>query len=402
MYYGKNANKVLPYNKKQEISTICTIWFSYAILKSYQFYIYDFVYFHSSINYLVQSAYFSFLTLLFFSLCRYINKALNNLVEKLALYLILIFLVTYIYSNINQFVVFAKMWMGMELPSPRLPRPNLENVPIYVIKEFKFVSYTIPCVVIIASAIGRDYFIRYVNKKSQVYELKKRAQSLHRQLTSARLEALRMQINPHFLFNTLHAINTMAGTNPDGVRQATKRLGGLLRYALSSSDTQEVALEEEIRFLRGYLEIQKLRLQEDLQFEIDVDAKVEKAQVPTLLLQPLVENAIKHGIQPLEGKGRIRVTARRRKHRVCIQIEDNGPGFEGPAGPNDGVGLENVRERLTHLYGNDYTLTFSEAGLGGCRVEVDMPFHTGRDPRLEAVVEPNGEGDEVDVLAHQT
>ena len=264
---------------------------------------------------------------------------------------------------------------------------NPYEVVYFVFSRFKFSNNAEPYLVALAGGLGRDYFLRYTHKQSRAHELEQQAQRLQNQLTSARLDALRMQINPHFLFNTLHVINTMAGENPDGVRRGTKRLSELLRYALSSSEQQEVPLTEELRFLRGYFEIQKLRLQDQLEVNLEVDPAVREALLPTLLLQPLAENAVKHGVQKVEETGQIHVSIFQRAHTLVLRVEDNGPGITGEPDEDGCVGLENVRERLVHLYGSDYTFKLGDSDLGGCCVEVRLPYHTDQDLHLEAVPE---------------
>lgn len=256
-----------------------------------------------------------------------------------------------------------------------------------VIRHLTFIEQIGNYTLILAACLARNFFVRYTNKQAQAHELEQSAQRLKTQLASARLDALRMQMNPHFLFNTLHVINTMAGSNPDGVRQATRRLSGLLRYALETADEQEVPVSRELQFLRGYLQIQKFRLQEDLQFEITVASEAREALVPTLLLQPLAENAVKHGVQAIEGTGQIRADVRREGRRLVLRIDDNGPGPTQSSSEENGRGLENIRDRLAHLYGDQGTLTLSTCDLGGCRAEVQIPYHTHHDPHFERVSE---------------
>ncbi|MFB6273393.1 MAG: sensor histidine kinase [Salinibacter sp.] len=254
-----------------------------------------------------------------------------------------------------------------------------------VVQHLTFIEEIKAYALILVAGLARDFFLRYTSEQAQAHALEQRAEQLKTQLASARLDALRMQINPHFLFNTLHVINTMAGTNPDGVRRATRRLSGLLRYALNTTDEQEVPVSRELRFLRGYLQIQKLRLREQLRCTVEVGAEAENALVPTLLLQPLAENAVKHGVQAIEGTGRLRIVIHRADHELVLRIEDNGPGPPGPGGEDDGMGLENVRDRLSHLYGDQAALTLDRSDLGGCCAELRIPYHTDDDPQFEAV-----------------
>ena len=158
-----------------------------------------------------------------------------------------------------------------------------------------------------------------------------RAAELETQLVGARLEALRMQLNPHFLFNTLHTISALVHQNPAAADRTIARLSDLLRLTLDPSETHEVPLKQEIAFLSRFLEIEQTRFEDRLSVEIAVPPEVEDALVPTLILQPLVENAIRHGIEPREAAGKVSIRASRVGERLCIHITDNGPGLAPPA-----------------------------------------------------------------------
>jgi two-component sensor histidine kinase len=154
------------------------------------------------------------------------------------------------------------------------------------------------------------------------------ASNLEALARESELTALKAQINPHFLFNTLHAISTLVTRDPDGVQRMIARLSTLLRYALESTSTQEVTLGREMEFLEDYLEIQRIRFEDRLEVNVDVDPAIVDAQVPSLVLQPLVENAVKHGASNAKGVGRVEIQARREGAELVLEVRDNGPGLE--------------------------------------------------------------------------
>jgi signal transduction histidine kinase len=250
---------------------------------------------------------------------------------------------------------------------------------------------------VVAAGFARDYFRRYQARREEAVRLQAHAAELHAQLAEARLAALRTQLNPHFLFNTLHAISTLVERDPRGVRRMIARLSELLRTSLDEGDEQEVPLEKELAFLNRYLEIMEIRFQGRLEVDTRADGGVLDALVPTLILQPLVENAVKHGVSKMAGTGLIQIRAYRdAEDRVVLTVRDNGPGLDDDRGegaqPRDGVGLANTRARLEQLYGHDQSLTLRPAPDGaGLVAEVTLPYHTRADLRTTAVA-PGGAG----------
>jgi two-component system LytT family sensor kinase len=242
---------------------------------------------------------------------------------------------------------------------------------------------------IVAAGFARDYFRRYQQRREEAARLQAHAAELHAQLAEARLAALRTQLDPHFLFNTLHAISTLVERDPRGVRRMIARLSELLRSSLEEGDEQEVPLEKELAFLNRYLEIMQIRFQGRLEVTMEVDRDVTDALVPTLILQPLVENAVKHGVGKASGTGLIAIRAYRTAgDRLVLHVRDNGPGLAGgPDAPrHEGVGLANTRARLEELYGPDQTLTLRPVPEGvGVIAEVALPYHTRSDLRRAAV-----------------
>lgn len=233
---------------------------------------------------------------------------------------------------------------------------------------------------ILAAGFARNYFLRYQERQQQTAELKA-------QLAQARLETLRMQVNPHFLFNTLHAISSLVERDPKGVRRIIARLSNLLRYTLEDSSRQEVPLREELQFLAGYLEIQQIRFQDDLTVDQKVDTNVLDALVPNLILQPLVENAIKHGIADTTGPGKITIEARRVDEWLELSVTDNGPGLpaNGVSADGKGLGLQNVETRLEGLYGDKHDLILESPPSGGVTARILLPYHSTTDLRTHSV-----------------
>jgi LytS/YehU family sensor histidine kinase len=197
------------------------------------------------------------------------------------------------------------------------------------------------------------------------------------QLARAELHALKMQIHPHFLFNTLHSISSLVVEDPPKANSMIARLGDFLRLTLEHSEQQFVTLKEEIEFARCYLEIEQVRFSDRLQVELTVEPASLTAQVPHLILQPLVENAIQHAIAPHAADGIIKISAKKLKDAIHIEIEDSGAGINPNADTNNrqGVGLANVRSRLKELYGinHKFELTNKPEG-GGLIVVLEIPF----------------------------
>lgn len=245
-----------------------------------------------------------------------------------------------------------------------------------VITGLWFINELIIYFVILAAGFAREYYVQKQERQEEAERLQEQATALEQQLTEARLEALRMQLNPHFLFNTLHAVSTLVQRDPGGVRRMIARLSELLRHVLDESAPQEVPLSQELEFLDDYFEIQSIRFQGRLDTEIDVPSDLYDAQVPNLILQPVVENAIKHGASQVRGVGRIDVCASRDGDDLVLSVCDNGPGL--PDAQKDGFGLRNVRARLNELYGQDQSLRLEPAEEGGTRAVLRLPYHTSR------------------------
>ncbi len=203
-----------------------------------------------------------------------------------------------------------------------------------------------------------------------------RAAELERLLSEARLATLRTQLDPHFLFNTLNSVSAYVESAPREARLMIERLGDLLRLSLEHASEQEVPLERELAFVDCYIQLQLVRFAGRLNVQVRVDPEVTAAAVPTFFLQPLIENAIRHGVARLTTPGFIELTAWRSGERLHLRVRDNGPGLP-PGWSLDrqvGIGLRNTRARLEHLYGKgQYTLEVGPDGYGGTCVDVTLP-----------------------------
>jgi len=209
---------------------------------------------------------------------------------------------------------------------------------------------------------------------------------LESQLARTQLEMLKLQLQPHFLFNTLNAISALMHQNVYAAQNMLSRLSDLLRMSLENVAVQEVPLKNEIEFVRSYLHIEQVRFQDRLSITLDIDPETLDAMVPNMLLQPLVENSVRHGIARNSGPGTIHIESRRvDKGVIRITVRDNGPGFSttcntngngngnGNGKPKGGLGLSNTRARLRQLYGEEHRMEVCNAPAGGAVVTLEFP-----------------------------
>jgi signal transduction histidine kinase len=231
--------------------------------------------------------------------------------------------------------------------------------------------------------LGRSayYFGLYRTRQLHASELEAR-------LTRSHLQVLKMQLQPHFLFNTLNTVAELVHTEPDAADQMITRLGRLLRLSLDNAGHQIVPLRQEIDFLRVYLDIEQVRFQDRLQVVWDIAPETLEASVPTLLWQPVLENAIRHGVTPLTGRGRIVIAARREGGELVLEIRDNGMGLPVGGVPREGVGLRNIRERVHQLYGTKAMFTLSPALGGGVIATLRLPFTPYEGPQTPVPLGP--------------
>ncbi|HEX9892484.1 MAG TPA: histidine kinase [Gemmatimonadales bacterium] len=238
-------------------------------------------------------------------------------------------------------------------------------------------AYTI----LFGTVLAADYYDRF-------RERERAAATLSTQLAEARVQALRMQLNPHFLFNTLNTVSMLVRqqANSQAVRMLAG-LSGILRYVLEDAPPQEVTLRQEIDFIERYLAIEQSRFPDRLQVTVTAEPGTLEAMVPNLILQPLVENAIRHGIARRAAAGQLQILAARRGARLELEVRDDGPGFDGgvdpvtpPGGvlvPGAGIGLPNTIARLEQMYGPAGTLTLESPPAGGTIARVTLPFRLG-------------------------
>jgi signal transduction histidine kinase len=225
---------------------------------------------------------------------------------------------------------------------------------------------------IISVSHAIEYYRKYQERELRTAELEAR-------LAQARLQALQMQLNPHFLFNTLHSISSLMHKDVEAADRMISRFGDLLRVALENTQAHEVPLRQELDFLKSYLEIEQTRFGDRLSVRMDIAPEALEAQVPNLVLQPLVENAIQHGIEPHARPGRIELRARREDTKLLLEVRDNGDGLADPARASEGVGVSNTRARLQQLYREAHRFEFRNEEKGGLLVSVTIPFRLTAD-----------------------
>ena len=258
--------------------------------------------------------------------------------------------------------------------------------------RFIFANHFHEDVLTYAAIVSVWYALDYYNR---FRERERHAAELEAHLAQARLQALRTQLHPHFLFNTLNGIAALIYENPKEAHRMLARLSELLRIFLKDSGAHEVTLRCELELGRRYLELEQIRLGDRLAVEFDVAPDTLEACVPNLLLQPLLENAIKHAIAPFSRRGRICVCSRRDTETLRLRITDNGPGLttstEGSGRP--GIGLSNTRARLSELYGNGHRIELKNGEHEGLVIEIAIPFHVA--PAQEIPIEGDYEDSHV-------
>jgi len=217
--------------------------------------------------------------------------------------------------------------------------------------------------------------IGHLQRSNALYRERVRAQAaLDQELTTARLRALEMQLQPHFLFNTLHAVGALVrGARPDDAIRCLATLGGLLRATLADGDQHEIALGDEIALAHRYLELQKIRFADRLQVDVEIAPAVERARVPRLILQPLLENAVRHGVEHSRTAVAVEVHACARGDRLELIVRDHG-GVREASSPGHGIGLANTRARLAALYGAAHCLELTPTAGGGLAIRIEIPL----------------------------
>jgi two-component system LytT family sensor kinase len=235
------------------------------------------------------------------------------------------------------------------------------------------VTHTVAEIVAFLAIVTGWYLIDYYRKYR---ERDLRAAHLASELESAQLNALKMQLNPHFLFNTLNGIAALNCDDPPRANQMLEKLAELLRSTLAGVDRQFTTVAQEFEYNRRYLELEQMRFGERLAMHLELDRTAVDAEIPTLLLQPLVENAVRHGVAPHAAPGSVTLRASARDGQLRLSVEDTGRGSEAsvlpPAG--HGIGLSNTRKRLQHLYGREGRLWIGRAPAGGTLVTIEIPL----------------------------
>jgi two-component sensor histidine kinase len=254
----------------------------------------------------------------------------------------------------------------------RMPTTVLGKIEFMLMREAHLYLWVYWAIVGVGHAI--DFYRKYREKELTSAQLEAR-------LAQAQLQVLKMQLDPHFLFNTLHAVTALVYKRPSAAETVVARLSEMLRMSLETQGTHEVALRDEVRFLTPYLEIQQIRFDGRLLVETDIEPAAANCLVPNLILQPLVENAIRHGIEPRSGEGRVVIQGHRNGRFVWVRIWDNGLGLPGNSTSSirEGIGLSNTRSRLGHLYGTNCRFEISNAPEGGVVVSLGIPWHAATD-----------------------
>jgi two-component system, LytTR family, sensor kinase len=255
-------------------------------------------------------------------------------------------------------------------------RSFFKSLRSHIIIEFHGGLLVYLAIIGISQAIG--YYRKYREREIQ-------ASNLETRLIEAQLDALRMQLHPHFLFNTLNSVSVLMRRDVDAADRMLLQLSNLLRVTLARNADHEIKLRQELEILERYLEIEQIRFQDRLTVRMHIDPSALDALVPQLFFQPLVENAIRHGIADREMGGVIDIRAERQNGMIHLQVRDNGPGLNAARGsPIEGVGLSNTRSRIEYLYGSGSRFEAYNAEEGGLTVAAAFPFHTETNIEVEA------------------
>jgi sensor histidine kinase YesM len=293
--------------------------------------------------------------------------------QRFGRYLLIHFSLSLLIAPLHRFLsIYINFVVQDTLGYLRRSVPEMLNVAKFGIIGGSIDSLIIYWIILIV-VLGVNYYQKYQQHRLASIRLKE-------QLTQAQLQALRMQVHPHFLFNTLHAISTLVEENPAAARQMIARLGDLLRLSLENNDAPEVTLKQEMEFLQRYLAIEQVRFQDRLQVNLEIAPETLDARVPNLILQPIVENAIRHGIAPHSRAGKIDIRAWLDNGVLQLEVQDNGKGIPAEGNLYEGIGLKNTRSRLEQLYGNNQQLHLQNVDTGGLLVQLCLPFQTNVKP----------------------
>lgn len=269
-------------------------------------------------------------------------------------------------SSVYGMLALVKSQLIIDFGTGALSWHQLRQWPSYLLSSIEYFSLVYFAIVAVLHAVS--YYQKYRERDLQ-------SSRLETQLAQAQLDVLKMQLHPHFLFNTLNAISALMHHDVDAADRMISKLSDLLRLSLEDDHRHQVSLREELAFLDHYVAIEMIRFQDRLRVEMDIEPDCLDAQVPKLILQPLVENAIRHGIALRSAAGKVVLSGRRTGGRLRLSVADDGPGMpHGPDGLRLGVGLANTRARLEQLYGEDQRFDFRNARTGGFEAVLEMPF----------------------------
>ncbi len=235
--------------------------------------------------------------------------------------------------------------------------------------------------VLLGFCLAYNYYRENQKRKEEAAELALKTSQLETKLIEAQLQSLKRQLQPHFLFNTLHAINGLIVDNPVEAKKTMALLSDLLRISFEKTDQQENRFKDELDVIGKYLEIQRTRFKDRLNVEMDIHPDTLDALVPTMILQPLTENAIAHGISPYKNAGLLKIAARNDNGELILEVHDSGKGceVEHEVQNSNGIGISNTIERLKHLYPGQHSFEMKDSPIGGLFVQVKIPFQKGED-----------------------
>ncbi len=283
--------------------------------------------------------------------------------------------------GIARFMAFVRYEQAMYYSQAALAsgQPVGDFDPFPILRRFWFMNEYIIYLLVLATGFAHDYFARFRARHDQARVLQTQTMQLRAELAEAHLGLLRSQLDPHFLFNTLNTVSSLLERDPKNARRMISQLSGLLRDSLEDKDL-EVTLERELVFLRRYVEIMQTRFQGRLQVIETIDPQTLSAMVPTLMLQPLVVNAIKVGLDKIDGTGRIEIKSECSNGQLILSVIDNGKVEAAQRLQEErhstGLGLSNTRARLLQSYGEAQSLQVLSNPEGGARVQITLPFHT--------------------------
>jgi two-component sensor histidine kinase len=296
----------------------------------------------------------------------------GKLLQNIPLHLVFSLLLSVFQQSIDAFVL------------PQLGYPPGMNFPDYFTAYKFFLGVNLHLSVgiywaILAISLAVNYYRKYREREITASQLEAR-------LAQTRLQVLKFQLQPHFLFNTLNTISELIYKDQESAEQMITNLSDLLRLSLEKLEVQEVSLQQELDFLKKYVEIEQMRFHDRLTIEMDVAPDTLDAKVPNMILQPLVENAIKHGIAPLSQGGTVKIVSERENGNLLLSVSDNGIGLKNTdiSTIPEGVGLKNTKSRLKHLYGIKHKFEISPQEKGGVRLNLTIPFESEKVEKVKS------------------